>query len=138
MITRVHDVKDWEKGFQNLKMEIQRNFAYNKDEKMLELTKLIDTDIDKDLDYYIELMREKGFQMSISDKIMTLELSKNKLDIYLTNYIEKQNKNLEFDLSKNYKGKILHLQELRSKKEEMLIELNNEFRKFKNKILTYD
>jgi len=106
MISQKHQVKDWENHFQHLKIEIQRNFAYNKDDKVIELTKLIDTDIEKSLDYYIEIMSQKGFQLSITDKIMALEMSKNKLDLHLINYVEKQGKSQEFGLNKSYQDKI--------------------------------
>lgn len=98
---------------------------------------MIASEKDHDLDNYVTLMKGKGFQLSISDKIMALEMSKDQADSLLQNYIEKQNNADEFNLGKNYKAKIDELLSKRERNMTMIKELKEEYRKIYHKIETY-
>ena len=61
----------WEKNFYTLRNEIARNHSYNREEKYTELSKLIkNEESDQNIEYYVNEMKSRGFQISLSDKIM--------------------------------------------------------------------
>ena len=114
-----------------------RNQTKVHDDKFLELSKLIANEKFHDLDTFVNIMMAKGFQMSLSDKIMLMERSKDQNDSLLQNYIEKQANADEFNLGKNYKSKIDELLAKRSSKVSKIQELSDEYRKIYHKIELY-
>lgn len=139
MFLKIEIMREWEQRFSYLRMELARNQAYNHTEKFNEIVRQINIDdAESDIEIFVKEMRKNGFMMSLSDRIVILEMQRDKIDVHLNNYNEKQRKVDEFNLGKDYRGKIDQLKEKRGLKSDEINKIRQDYQQFYKKVETYD